>query len=542
MVFHHTTGEGRTFYEPNPRNAYYLVRSGRVLVTIENRYGKIAAAIIAQLILLGHASIGQLKKSSREYYESTRTGNKNTNGDAVDSSLGPSDSSETHLDGDLDNALRDLCKHGLVCRLRQAHLRSEADNRQIAEERVHNRPIVSATKGTKFKQETTDRIEREMEKEIDTHINILKPRSSSTMPQKRKMDGLDGSTSNAKKAKMANDAAISEAEVDSTCIMDDETNDFSESLIVRLNYPRIAAFFRNSRLVKLVTDTYGKTVSATYEAILKQLEPTSPVSVEGKSLSPEQEQPSEVSSDIDEDRLALDLAFYAPPNDRQGAQWASVNGYVNGVKHRLTSETRSHLEILCERPYRFLIHSLEYPDKYAIDYSDLSVHLRNAEVFRIISSRFDKYAVRIIRVLLDKGKIDEKHLQEIVLMSAKELRQTLAMLQQAGILELQEVPREAQRQPSRTMYLWFYDPDRARKMLIEDTYKCMARCLQRLKVESEEVKPTLEKSERSDVKGQEERLLAKAELEVLKGWRRKEEWLLGEVGRLDELILVLRDI
>ena len=78
-------------------------------------------------------------------------------------------------------------------------------------------------------------------------------------------------------------------------------------------------------------------------------------------------------------------------------------------------------------------------------------------------------------------------------------------------------------------------------MLIEDTYKCMTRCLQRMKVERDKVKPTIEKSERTDVRGKEERLLAKAELAVLKGWRKKEEWLLGEVGRLDELIFVLRD-
>ncbi len=538
LVCHHTTSEGRTSYEANPRNAYYLVRSGRVLECARKRYGNAAAGIVTQLLILGHASVGQLKKSSQAYEGSHDKDNEN---DGADSSSCLERSAKLRPDAELDSALRTLCQHGLVCRLRGAHLRTEADNRQTAEENVYSHPNISIAKGTKLKEEFATKIEEAMAKQSDSWINLLSSSSNSIISHKRKMGDLNEDTPNPKRLKMTNGVAMHEANLDPNLSIDIESNSFNESLVVRLNYARIAILFRNSQLLSLVSNNYGRNVSRTYEAVLNQLEPGLPDPTEDTSLGPENERSMQSSHEVDENRLAQDIACHERHKEHSGPQWTSINGLVNGVSHRLTPEARSHLQILCEQPCRFLSHSLEHPEKYVVEYSDLSVHLRNAEIFRLVSSRFDKYALRVIRVLLDKGKMDEKYLQEIVLMSAKELRQTLATLKQAGFLELQEVPREAQRQPSRTMYLWFYDPDRVRKMLIEETHKSMARCFQRMKVEGDKVKPTIEKSERSDVRGKEAKLLAKAELEVLKEWRRKEEWLLGEVGRLDELVFVLRD-
>ncbi len=538
LVFHYTTSEGRTSYEANHRNAYYLVRSGKIPEIVQQRYGRAASTIVTQLLLLGHAPVGHLKTLSRKAGESTTVQDQTFKNDRAISTSIVDSAVEDQPDIEIYNSLRLLCKHNLVCRLREAHLRTEADTRQLAEEKVHN-SFSSTAKGAKLKEDFAEKLEDAIEKEFDTSINLLKSGAENMIPQKRKLDDTD-EIPNPKRPRLASGVAAHEG-FDPTYLVGEKTGLLSDSLVVRLNNARIAVLFRNERLVSLVTDIYGKNVSRTYEAVLKQLEPDLPDPKEKISLGPEQERSSGTTSEVDEGLLAQDLAYHEMYNEHSGSPWRSINGHVNGVKHRLTSETRSHLEILCQEPYRFLSPSLEYPDRYVVEYAALSIHLRNTEIFRIIFARFDRYAVRILRVLLDKGKLDEKYLQEIVLMSAKELRQTLAMLQQAGFLELQEVPREAQRQPSRTIYLWFYDPDRVRKMLIEDTYKCMARCFQRMKVERDKIRPTIEKSERSDVRGKEEKLLAGAELEVLKGWRRKEEWLLGEVGRLDELIFVLRD-
>ena len=541
LIYHITTGEGRTFYDANPRNAYRLVRSGRVIGLVQNRYGKAAAAITRRLLVLGHATIGDLKQSTRLRNGSASRQNYSFDTMPTDSSSILVSAAEGGDGGDVNSALEVLCRHGLVCRLRQAHFRTKTDTWQAAEEKVLSRPLLSAAKGTKAKEEIAAKIETEVEKQVDNHIDLTRSGSSSMMSKMRKASDLDESKPLSKKRKTADDAATHQPELTPSSLLDDEFDSFNNSLVVRINHARIVALSRNNRLVALVSDIYGSHVSRTYEAVLRQLEPDLPDPTESTSLGPENERSTLPSPEVNEQRLAEELTHLEASCDSTEPRWTSINGCANGITRQLKPETRSHLEVLCQEPYGFLSHASEHPEKYVVVYSNLAVHLRNAEIFRIISSRFEKYAVRIIRLLLDKGKIDEKYLQEIVLMSAKELRQTLAKLQQAGFLELQEVPREAQRQPSRTMYLWFFDPDGARNVLIENTYKCMARCMQRMKVEREKVKPTIEKSERSDVRGQEEKFLAKAELEVLRAWQRKEEWLLGEVGRLDELIFVLRD-
>lgn len=534
LICHNTTSEGRTSYEASPRNAYQLLRSGRVIGLVQNRYGKAAAAITKRLLILGHATIGDLKQSTR-----IRNGSVDRQDDRLDTmatgaTLGVDDV-------ETNNALEMLCRHGLVCRLRQAHLRTNADTWQAAEEKVLGRSLLSTAKGTKAKEENAAKIETEVEMQVDSHIDMTRSGCSTKMSQKRKASGLDESTLPSKRHKATSEPATLQPDLNPSSLLDDEFKFLTESLVVRLNYARIVVLIRNNRLSALASDVYGSSVSHTYKAVLRQLEPDLPDPTESTSTGPESERSAILSTEVNEQLLAEELSHLETNPDSAESRRTSINGNANGIPHRLKPETRSHLEILCQEPYKFLSHASDYPDKYVVEYSNLVIHLRNAEIFSIIASRFEKYAVRIIRVLLDKGRLDEKYLQEIVLVSAKELRQTLAKLQHAGFLELQEVPREAQRQPSRTMYLWFFDPDGVRDTLIEDTYKCMARCMQRIKVERGKVKPTIEKSERSDVRGQEEKLLAKAELAVLRAWQKREEWLLGEIGRLDELIFVLRD-
>jgi DNA-directed RNA polymerase III subunit RPC3 len=114
-------------------------------------------------------------------------------------------------------------------------------------------------------------------------------------------------------------------------------------------------------------------------------------------------------------------------------------------------------------------------------------------------------------------------------------------MQAGGFVDLQEVPKDAQRQPSKTIFLWYFDPDRVCSSVLEDTYKAMSRTLQRIKFERNLRRDFLDKTERSDVKGNEERWLSEGELEQLQRWRDMEAILLGVVSRLDDMVAVFRD-
>jgi DNA-directed RNA polymerase III subunit RPC3 len=319
---------------------------------------------------------------------------------------------------------------------------------------------------------------------------------------------------------------------------------------------------RNRRLIDKARRTIGRSAAQTYEVVLQQSTAISYRWQRGLEAKPEGEDPTSNSHPVDQGLLLRDLkeqnlhdhndAGPAPSSISHGStpsvdSYTYANGYVNG-NHSIEaaptvtiSDVKKYLLILAQSPHKFVVQD---PDSFCwtVDFQELSVQLRRDEALRLARSRLNGVALRLVRVLIDKGKLDEKTLQEMSLLSAKDLRQCLGKLKMTGFLGLQEVPREPQRQPLRTIYLWFYDSDRVRKMLLEDLYKAMSRLLQRLKVERDKVGPLLEKAERIDVRIDEKKFLAGGEVRVLDEWRRKEEWLLGEVERLDDSVAILRDI
>jgi len=208
------------------------------------------------------------------------------------------------------------------------------------------------------------------------------------------------------------------------------------------------------------------------------------------------------------------------------------------------SPLRQHLFLLSNQPNGFLHHlpaSRTTRESWSVDFHGLSRHLLSNSLLHFITNRFGSLATRLIRILQEKGKLDEKTLTASGLINQKTMRALLTAMNRAGFLELQEVPKGNDRQPSKTIYLWFFDEERCRLRVLDETYKTMTRVLQRIGVEREKVRGTVEKSERVDVQGREEEMLGEEEKKALKDWRAKEERLLGELGKLDDLVAVLRD-
>jgi len=206
--------------------------------------------------------------------------------------------------------------------------------------------------------------------------------------------------------------------------------------------------------------------------------------------------------------------------------------------------TRQNLFLLAEHPYKFVTfirRSHSTPESWTVNFPALARQLRLIELENIITTRYGIEALRIIRILQEKGKLDEKAIATFALMSQKTMRSILTTMHEAGHLEIQEVPRDNARQPARTIFLWFFEPERCRQKVLEETYKAMARCMQRAKVERENVQSIINKASRTDVVGKEDELLGLDERTALGAWREKEEKLIGEIGRLDDLVAVLRD-
>lgn len=368
----------------------------------------------------------------------------------------------------------------------------------------------------------------------------------------------------------------------------DEGSQTSNSLSVpslptfRPNTDKFNVSFRSQRLVDLSARLLGETTAQVYKALLRRLEHNIPRChdeySEAKRLEQENEEGDDVGYDSDDDRdvtaTSMEVEKGLDPSvdahlgfttDKPAKVKVEMNGHSDGDgedaepkangdedhngmsqaminRQKRVSLVEQHLRLLAEHPFKFLTRvSTRGQGTWSVNFTALSHTLIQAELENLILARHGPTATRIVRILHAKGKLDEKQLGSLGLIRQKDLRRVLTQMQEAGYVDTQEVPRDNTRQPSRTIYLWFYDQDRCRKLVLNDTYKGMSRLLQRAKVEKEKVQAVIDKAERTDVKGQEDKYLSKAEKAALADWLEKEQKLLVQLSREDDLVAIFRD-
>jgi DNA-directed RNA polymerase III subunit RPC3 len=337
-------------------------------------------------------------------------------------------------------------------------------------------------------------------------------------------------------------------------------------LVLRVNYDKIDVALRNARFVEMAEHGAPPTTAEVYETFLRRVEYATKRCRDTSEIPREGEEGEQFSLPIETYKIVTDVdphlnlsSSFGPLDkssesvNRRGKRPLEngVNGDHdddddkednNDTEISRAYEINQHLHLLEQAPLNLASHvRLSDGIKWRVGFRGLARKLRHLEIERLVEMRYGDVALRVLRILHAKGKLDEKRLQEISLLPFKDLRQTLASMQSGGFVDLQEVPKDAQRQPSKTIFLWYFDPDRVCNSVLEDTYKAMSRTLQRIKIERDLRRDFLDKTERSDVKGNEEKWLSEGELEQLQQWRNKEALLLAMVSRLDDLVAVFRD-
>jgi DNA-directed RNA polymerase III subunit RPC3 len=146
------------------------------------------------------------------------------------------------------------------------------------------------------------------------------------------------------------------------------------------------------------------------------------------------------------------------------------------------------------------------------------------------------------------------------MMAPKDVRPLLVSLSADSLISTQEVPKSADRNPTRTFYLWwlfrelktcssiklldrYVDLQKAVSVILGNVYKTLYNIILRRRSEREngEVSAVLGKRERSDV-SQDESLLTRLEREILQTWEAKEERLAALEMRVEETVFVLKDL
>ena len=202
-------------------------------------------------------------------------------------------------------------------------------------------------------------------------------------------------------------------------------------------------------------------------------------------------------------------------------------------------QMRQHLLLLSESKLQFVRHCGR--GQWTVDFQPLIQQLREVELDVVIERTAGRQGLRLVRILRQKGKLDEKTLPTIALVRKPDVQNKMLEMQMAGFVDIQEVPRDSSRTANRTLFLWFSDTDRALDQLLDNTYKTVLRCLQTLAVHRRKEKDVLMLTKRSDVKGREKDVMQKEYYDRFARFLDTERKLLGQMMRLDDLVAVLRD-
>jgi len=222
----------------------------------------------------------------------------------------------------------------------------------------------------------------------------------------------------------------------------------------------------------------------------------------------------------------------------------TTNGYTSyRDRAKRLSLIEAHLSLLEEHPLHFCTRTKKHGDsnEWRVNFSALTKTLIEAELDATCLARSGRVAQRVMRMLREYGHLEEAQVARFALVRIKDVEHVMTHLQSNGLVEPQEIAKDNTRLPGKCLYLWNCDVGRSQQLLLQQTYKAMARTMQRLRVERERYKQVIGKAERSDVKGQEAEKLETNDKIALREWRDLEERMLAQISRMDDTVALLRD-
>jgi DNA-directed RNA polymerase III subunit RPC3 len=495
LVQHHTTPEGFSTYQANLCQAYNLLRISKTVSLARKLHGSTAAQVITQLCSVGFSTCSDLISAVESETHAQNDAGHTNGGDVTREKI--------------FSAIKSLAEDEFLVQVRPAQLQIPSDARQDADDHIIRNPPATADmklKGKKAQDQHQELVSAELEQRLDAYL-----------PLQTLSTALDG------------------AHVQ---LNGDETTQ-PEDLYIGVSYAKAVKETWNKVLVGQVKRKFGEKHSKVSAALFRGID----VFTLGSSRTSQRQivslsrvaQAYSRSNQYHEDGTALHMNGWH--HDEQ-----MTNGFAETNGDDINDEIVQSLNAIAEGPYNFVQDSGD--GTFNVDHVRLRNFLVRHEIINIARARIGTFGVRMMRILMDKGRMDERMLQERGLFEVKQMRRLLQKLHAEGFIELQEVPKDQQRQPIRTIFLWFYDEERARKLLLEEVYKSMTRLYQRLQYEREQMNVTLEKIEKEDCEGSEVEVLrlGQAEMVALGQLRMKEKWLMGEIMRLDDTVALLRDL
>ncbi|KAG0221086.1 RNA polymerase III subunit C82 [Mortierella sp. GBA43] len=299
-----------------------------------------------------------------------------------------------------------------------------------------------------------------------------------------------------------------------------------EETYFKINYERYIIRWRNMQIASLYEVRLNPTAKEIMNTIMQL--------AEERMINCKEDFTAPVSTILISSRLAKDV------NLVDTFEFGEAELGSSHVRPKPGECLEKYMEVLESDLMKILRRDAGRAGQYIIHLRAASKILKRNLIQDIVSSRFGQPYVRIMNMLLEKGKLEEKQISRFSMMPIKDVREKLTTLCTFGILNLQEVPKTTDRTPSRTYYLWEVILDRAADTLVNRLYHTMANLRQRRFVEKAKRAVLLEKCERTDVQA-DDSLLNAAEKRELDTLNKMLELLEVQEMRIADMVITLKE-
>ncbi|SJX63271.1 related to RPC82-RNA polymerase III subunit C82 [Sporisorium reilianum f. sp. reilianum] len=286
----------------------------------------------------------------------------------------------------------------------------------------------------------------------------------------------------------------------------DPADDFETdpTVYLRVHFDRFDVHLRDETMVDAVREKYNNTAAQVFRHLIHAGDASTKKSVRDVRSAPisittlAHKLPSDLSLQKGFDRRSFGKDKASLPSRQEFlAEYCAIFSHSEDVSGK--SKT-SRLMAPASDSTTKTAGGSKVASSLTIEYSNVAERMRRDLLRNVVEEKFGTAAIRIMNILREKGKLEEKHISKLALVSISETRDLCSRLFHASLLGLQEVPKTKDRDPAKTFFLWFVDEAKCRAWLLDHLYQSLARLGQRRNEEMRKQMPLLRKVERSDVK------------------------------------------
>ncbi|KAJ2636044.1 RNA polymerase III subunit C82 [Coemansia sp. RSA 1286] len=316
-----------------------------------------------------------------------------------------------------------------------------------------------------------------------------------------------------------------------------------DKVCFRPYHDRLDVLLRNQQIINLFADKYNAGAGAVVKSILRVTEPRTRTC---------RDKTSEV---VSANQIIHHIPVDAPLADAVDTGSDMFYKKLNSVDEPTSPDDNAHMSQARRNEIAFALLEVIHKDRsgiitkveergagqYRVNFDRAAAVLRDNALDSLIQEKYGALHARIVRVLRDKQKLDEKTVSQAAMLPVAMCRERLHDLALSGLIDTLEIPRTADRNPSRMFYLWFVNPDKQMRSAMGYIFQGISNLQQRIDHEMALRSALVTKSKRKDVAA-DPTLLTDIERREIQNLTAIKQKLDVAIVRLDSMLLVVHDI